>query len=33
MAAVRVGLTGAESIEDAADRVLTALEERDQIPL
>jgi thiamine-phosphate diphosphorylase len=33
MAAVRVGLTGAESVEEAADRVLTALEERDQIPL
>ncbi len=33
MAAVRVALTGAESIEEAADRVLTALEERDLIPL
>ncbi len=32
MAAVRVGLSGAESIEEAADQVLTALEERVDIP-
>lgn len=33
MAAVRVGLHGAESVEEASDRVLMALEEREDIPL
>ena len=31
MAAVRVALSGAETVEEAADRVLTALEDRESI--
>lgn len=32
MAAVRVGLSGSETVEEAADRVLTALEDHETIP-